>query len=79
MPSDTVIRMTDDLRRLLEAGSLDDADPIELYPGHAVAAALAVRIVLADVEHLEMAGIASPTRWGLVEDLVAHVHRTVAG
>ena len=64
MPNDAVIRRTDELRRLLKAGSLDATGPIELYPGHVVAAALAVRIVLADVEHLEMAGITGPTRWG---------------
>ncbi len=78
MLSDTAARHAGELRPLLAAGRLAGTDPIEVDPGQHIDAALAVRLVLADVDHLERAGVTSRARWRNAEEYIERVHRIVA-
>ncbi len=78
MLSDTAARHAGELRHMLDTGRLTGTDPIEVDPGQPIDAALAARLVLADVDHLGRAGITSRARWRNAEEYIERVHRIVA-
>ena len=64
------IHHADQLRAMLDDGVLPDNGPVEMMHGTANSMALAVRIVLADIDHLaypEVTDPGLPERWDAAE------------
>ena len=76
--SDDADHRADELRRLLERGALRDLPRIKV-DGVLTDAELAVRLILADLDHLRQAGITSPPRWGILEQHINDAHHAVMG
>ena len=78
MLSDTADHRADELRRLLERGALRGLPHIKV-DGVLTDAELAVRLILADLDHLRQAGITSPPRWEVLEHHINDAHQAVTG
>jgi hypothetical protein len=76
--SDTADQRAAELRRLLERGALRDLPRIKV-DSVLTDAELAVRLILADLDHLRQAGVTSPPRWGILEQHITEAYRAVTG
>ena len=78
MLSETTRRQVDELRDLLVSGTLRSLPRITIGDTVTVDAELAVRVVLANLDHLGQTDGTSPTRWGLIEEHIRRAHHAVA-
>ena len=68
-----------ELRDLLARGALDGLPRITIGDTVTTDAELAVRAILANLEHLRQGRVTNPARWHLVAGHIERAHRHVAG
>ncbi len=76
--SDTADQRAAELRRLLERGALRGLPHIKV-DGVLTDAELAVRLILADLDHLRQTGVTSPPQWGVLEQHINEAYQAVTG
>ena len=77
MLSDTTRCQVEELRDLLVRGTLRSLPRITIGDTVTTDAELAVRVFLANLDHLGRTDGASPTQWALVEEHILRAHRAV--
>lgn len=76
MLSDTADHRAAELRRLLERGALRDLPHIKV-DGVLTDAELAVRLILANLDHLRQDETAGPPRWGVLEQHINEAYQAI--